>query len=591
MQRQRYLKLLSILVVAALLSAVVAGGLALAQGTPPAPVLPQSFWGSVKDASGNPIPSGTVEAWMNGVKQDSIAIVNGQYGGPGGFEERLVVQGTSEDIGKTIEFYVNGVKANETAKYTPGEKTNLNLTVPEVQQPPEDTTPPAVVSTEPVNDATSVTVNKTISVTFSEEVQAGTAYDSIAVKDAAGKAVEVTKSITGKVLGIKPNANLAYSTKYTVVIPAGAVKDLAGNALEQSYTFGFTTEAAPVTPPGGGSGGSGGGSGGGGTATAPSTDKVEKTVQAGKATVAEIPGKVKVEVPAGAVTGANAAVVVEVLGDEKAASAAMPLLSKVVDIVLKNGTLTGKVTITLYFDSSKLGKDQQPVAFYYDEKQSKWVRLEGTVDLDKGTVMVTVDHLTMFAVFAAPKVLAFKDMQGHWAAEAVGRLAGMGVVSGYPDGTFRPDNEISRAEVTAILVRALKLAPGSEQDLKFRDNASIPDWARGVVAAATREGLVEGYPQPDGTVTFEPERPLSRAEMAALVARVLEKELGAVAPAELGFADAAKIPSWARKSVGIAVAKGIVTGYPDNTFRADRPVTRAEAVVMVLRLLDALGAE
>lgn len=693
MRRQRHIRLLGVLVVAALLLAVMGGGQALAQGTPPAPVLPQSFWGSVKDASGNSILSGTVEAWMNSVKQDSIAIVNGQYGGLGGFDERLIVQGTSEDVGKTIEFYVNGVKANETAKYTPGEKTRLDLTAaaPSDTTPPAvestdptnsaanvavdktititfgedvlaggaydgislkdaaggavavtksiagkvlsirpnaslaygakytvsiptgavkdlagnalaqdytfsfttqeapDTTPPAVANTDPANNATSVPVNKTISVTFSEDVQQGTAYDAISLKDANSTAVAVTKSIAGKVLSIRPNANLAYSTKYTVTIPASAVKDLAGNALAQDYTFSFTTQAA--------SGGGGGGGGGGSGAAAPSTDKVEKPVQAGATTVAEISGKVKVEVPTGAVSGANASIVAEVVGDDKASGAEMPLLGKVVDVTLKNGTLTGngKITITLYFDKSKLGEDQEPAAFYYDEKAGKWVRLEGNVDADKGTVTVTVDHLTMFAVFAVakeapkPPVVSFKDMQGHWAAETVGRLAAMEIVSGYPDGTFKPENEITRAEVTAILARALKLAPGKEEDLKFKDNAAIPAWARGVVAAAAKEGLVKGYPQPDGTVTFEAGRPVSRVEMAALVVRILEKEIGTVVPTELKFADAGTIPGWAKASVGVAVAKGIVAGYPDNTFRAEKPVTRAEAAAMVLRLLDSVG--
>ncbi|MDK2882750.1 MAG: hypothetical protein PWP58_1086 [Bacillota bacterium] len=695
MRRQRHIRLLSVLVVAALLLAVTGGGQALAQGTPPAPVLPQSFWGSVKDASGNPILSGTVEAWMNGVKQDSIEIVNGQYGGPGGFDERLVVQGTSEDVGKTIEFYVNGVKANETAKYTPGEKTNLNLTVSGAPQPPADTAPPTVANTDPANNATSVLVNKAISVTFSEDVQQGTRYDAISLKDANGANVDVTKSIAGKVLSIKPNADLGYGTKYTVTIPAGAVKDVAGNALAQDYTFTFSTQAAPdttppvvastdpgnnatgvpvnksisvifsedvqegpaygsisvkdaaenvvavtksiagkvlsirpnanlaygtkytVTIPAGAvkdvagnalaqqyafsfttqavsdGGGSGGGGGGGGGAATPSADKVEKPVQAGATTVAEISGKVRVEVPAGAVSGANAVIKAEVVGDEKASGAGMPLLSKVVDVTIKNGTLTGKISISLFFDKGKLGENQEPAAFYYDEKAGKWVRLEGTVDLENGKVTVTVDHFTMFAVFAAakevpkPGVVTFKDMQGHWAAEAVGRLASMGIVSGCPDGTFKPENAITRAEVTAMVVRALKLAPGSDQDLKFKDKASIPAWARGVVAAAAREGLVKGSPQPDGTVTFEPARSVSRAEMAALAVRMLEKKVGAVAPAELRFSDANRIPQWARASVGAAVAKGIVVGYPDNTFRPDKPVTRAEAAAMILRLLEA----
>lgn len=337
-------------------------------------------------------------------------------------------------------------------------------------------------------------------------------------------------------------------------------------------------------------------SGGGGGAPAPPADRTEKPVQAGTTTVAEIPGKVEVEVPAGAVTGTSPVVKVEVVNEEKATGAGMPLISKVVDISLKNGTLTGEITITLYFDKSKLGKDQEPIVHYCDEGQRKWVRVKGNVDIDKGTVTVKVSHLTVFAVFAvakeklkSPVKPSFADRAGHWAEMAVSELAYRGIVFGYPDGTFGPDREVTRAEIAAILVRALKLMPGSEQELKFKDNTKIPAWARNAVAAAVREGLVRGYPQPDGTVTFEAERLVSRAEMAVLVARVLEKKLGPVEPAEFKFTDAGKIPIWAQASVGAAMAKRIVAGYPDNTFRAEKPATRAEAAAMVLRLLEVAG--
>ncbi|AKX94984.1 S-layer homology domain-containing protein [Neomoorella thermoacetica] len=188
-----------------------------------------------------------------------------------------------------------------------------------------------------------------------------------------------------------------------------------------------------------------------------------------------------------------------------------------------------------------------------------------------------------------PPVVSLKDMQGHWAADAVDRLVETGVVSGYPDGTFRPDLEVTRAEIAAILVRALKLTPTNNQELKFKDDATIPTWAKDAVSIAVKEGLVKGYLQPDGTMTFEADRPVTRAEMAVLVARVLRKKLGEVTPMELKFTDAVMIPAWAKSDVGVAVAEGIVVGYPDNTFRAENHVTRAEAAVMILRLLRVLG--
>ncbi|MDN5366446.1 MAG: hypothetical protein PWP44_1652, partial [Thermacetogenium sp.] len=144
-----------------------------------------------------------------------------------------------------------------------------------------------------------------------------------------------------------------------------------------------------------------------------------------------------------------------------------------------------------------------------------------------------------------------------------------GIISGYPDGTFGPDRQITRAEVTAIMVKLLGLEPGKESELKFKDNAAIPAWAKGAVAAAVKEGIIKGYPHPDGSLTFGAGRQLSRAEMAAMAAGVLEKKLGSIAPAE--------------------VAKGIVSGYPDGTFKAANKITRAETAVIVLRLLEVLG--
>jgi hypothetical protein len=76
-------------------------------------------------------------------------------------------------------------------------------------------------------------------------------------------------------------------------------------------------------------------------------------------------------------------------------------------------------------------------------------------------------------------VSLYTNMQGHWAAATVSKLAALGIVSGYPDGTFKTENENTRAEVTAILARTLKLAPGKEEELKFKDSAVILVWARG----------------------------------------------------------------------------------------------------------------
>ncbi|MEW6183454.1 MAG: Ig-like domain-containing protein, partial [Bacillota bacterium] len=117
--------------------------------------------------------------------------------------------------------------------------TTFSATVT-IQAP--DTDPPTVTGTDPANNAAGVPVNKTITVTFSENVLQGANFGDIALKDAGNNTVAATKSITGKVLTINPDADLFYNTAFTATIPAGAVKDAADNILASVYTFGFTTE-------------------------------------------------------------------------------------------------------------------------------------------------------------------------------------------------------------------------------------------------------------------------------------------------------------------------------------------------------------
>ncbi|MEW6447727.1 MAG: S-layer homology domain-containing protein [Bacillota bacterium] len=183
-------------------------------------------------------------------------------------------------------------------------------------------------------------------------------------------------------------------------------------------------------------------------------------------------------------------------------------------------------------------------------------------------------------------VPTFSDVNGHWAAGCIKRLSELGLVYGYQDGTFRPDNKITRLEAACMLARLMNVPAGGESDLqRFKDAASIPEWARTTLAGAARDRLVYGYPHRDGSLTFEPYKLITRAEEAALMSRILEQKFGTLTPAYLAFRDSNRIPAWAKRAVGIAVAKGIVTGYPDYTIRPQNYVTRAEVACMILRLL------
>lgn len=182
----------------------------------------------------------------------------------------------------------------------------------------------------------------------------------------------------------------------------------------------------------------------------------------------------------------------------------------------------------------------------------------------------------------------YLDLPGHWAQKTVERLVYLEVIDGYPDGNFYPDKQLSRLEAATLLSKALGLQPISEQDLQFSDNQDIPQWAKGWVAVAVKEGIIKGYGQPDGSTIFKGNQQVSRVELAAMIARALEKRIGNITPDKLQFADNDTIPTWAIQDLGIALNQKVVAGYPDNTFRANQSVTRAEAATMVLRLLEKL---
>ncbi len=150
-------------------------------------------------------------------------------------------------------------------------------------------------------------------------------------------------------------------------------------------------------------------------------------------------------------------------------------------------------------------------------------------------------------------------------------------IMGYPDGNVRPEANISRAEVAAIFFRLMT------DDFRAENAAAanpFPDvnpgsWYNNAVSTAARAGLIRGLP--DGT--FAGERPITRAEFAAIAARFLSDE---TAP-DSGFADMAG--HWAADEVSRAVAAGWIKGFPDGGFHPGDYITRAEVVTMVNRML------
>lgn len=172
------------------------------------------------------------------------------------------------------------------------------------------------------------------------------------------------------------------------------------------------------------------------------------------------------------------------------------------------------------------------------------------------------------------------DINGHWAEECILKLINSGIIKGYPDGTIRPDNTISRAETAVLISRALKLEEIDKQVSDYMD--SIPDWAGDSINATTEENIFEGYPIPGGKV-FKVNQQITREEMATVLMRgfKLDSQQNII----VEFLDKDDISDWAYNYVEIGIENNIITGYPDKTFKPQNNITRAEAFTMICKLL------
>jgi len=167
------------------------------------------------------------------------------------------------------------------------------------------------------------------------------------------------------------------------------------------------------------------------------------------------------------------------------------------------------------------------------------------------------------------------DISGHWAQANIEKLVAKGAVSGYPDGTFKPDAPIKRAEFVTVLVKAFGLT--SDEEKVFADTAD--HWAKDAISVAASLGIVGGY-DPD---TFGPDDVMTREQMALMLVRALGLE-----PVDglLEFTDADSVSEYAKSAIITAVSQGVLAGYPDNTFRPQGSTTRAEAVTAIANALE-----
>lgn len=183
-------------------------------------------------------------------------------------------------------------------------------------------------------------------------------------------------------------------------------------------------------------------------------------------------------------------------------------------------------------------------------------------------------------------VPVFKDLGKveAWAGEAIEELAGKGIISGLSSTTFAPLKEVTRAEFLTMLVRAFQLADETAS-VTFSDvNAS--DWYYAYVAAAVKAGLAQGV----GEGKFDPNRPITREEMAIMAANALkivnkDATVSDIDGALDKFADKGLMALYAKEAIALLTQQGVINGMTDGTYAPKGIANRAQAAVIISKLL------
>ncbi|WP_158289542.1 S-layer homology domain-containing protein [Paenibacillus flagellatus] len=183
---------------------------------------------------------------------------------------------------------------------------------------------------------------------------------------------------------------------------------------------------------------------------------------------------------------------------------------------------------------------------------------------------------------------SFADIASHWAKSDIELLASKLIVEGATSSEFQPDRNLTRAEFVALAVRAFGLV--EIKGVTYFNDVETGDWHSGIVAAAAKAGLIDGYE--DGT--FRPNDSITREELAAIVVRAYTYAGGRIAMDDSSqsqllakWADADRIV-WGQKDVAKAVSAGFMVGMTDSTLETYGSATRAQTVAMLKRVLTKL---
>lgn len=199
-----------------------------------------------------------------------------------------------------------------------------------------------------------------------------------------------------------------------------------------------------------------------------------------------------------------------------------------------------------------------------------------------GKLVLHTKQLASFAVLENHRT--FLDIKNHWAKPEIEQLASRFIIQGKTADLFSPNEEVTRAQFVVLLARMLSI-PTREYSGTFKDVPKSQTWAAGYIEAAQRHGITSGL----GDGTFQPNRVITRQEMAAMIVRALRVEnpdaLQENSKMTKPFTDDKQLSTTFKQEIYQATKAGLIKGLPDGSFNPLAKATRAQTSVVLYRAL------
>lgn len=192
-------------------------------------------------------------------------------------------------------------------------------------------------------------------------------------------------------------------------------------------------------------------------------------------------------------------------------------------------------------------------------------------------------------------LVSFKDVKGHWAQQSINELGSRMILQGINGELFHPDRAITRAEFATVLVRGLGLEQREDQG-QFARFSDVIDakWYNNAVQVAVQFGLIQGFEdgtfRPDQVITREQAIVmLTRAMKLTSVGKATDVSNQEISDSLQGFRDSDSVSDWAKAEMAFAIKQGLITGKSDGKLASNVQITRAEVAEVMIRALKLTG--